>query len=750
MNRKVLKIKQNIIVLCLVSLSVWALSCNRTDIEEEYIGKSGFLVTLADDISVETRSTPSQLDNPLTTDFNLKIVRTSTDMPVYDGKYKEELIQASAGFYDVTAWFGENPVLAVDAPYYLGTVTGVEVKKDTPTEVSVSCKVANALLSVVYDESIAKIYDSYYVTVSVGGESCEIRGNQSAYFRAGSVATVAFHGVLKGESEEHVFELQHEGLLAPLGAAEHAVLNLSIEAGVMVSVEKLDIKTVTVGGTIPLEYLPKPKLESTDFVENELSFAETETKSAVINLKLSSPLQDLKLKFNSSDAKFTGLVADKEYVLSNADDKVAVETALGITLPEIGVSEGSIDFSSLIPQLMTDAGNTVLSTIEVDVKANNRWSSEDEAANRVYTLKCNKPEFSIFVDERNCWSREFTIDEINVTSGNPEAIKKNLVYQYFDGTDWKECETREAINGRTQQFDQRAEEILNKVYRVRALYRGVIASAEAEAILEAPAQLPNSGMEEWKEDNYVKDGGWFGSDITYYSFNPWQNDETRFWDTCNGFTTRNRNNSNSNIYNYNGFHAVSYVLGRHGLAAELRSTANGRGNMVSTWYDFNKVAGELFTGTAKVTMGTSGFFGDADGSKDTYERVKDASFNNRPTALKFWYKYIPYESDSWKVNIELLDENKNVIIQKDYTSSEATGDWTEATVNLGYVSEILYSKCKFIYVIFSSTINTGANMPYREITQTFYIDNGNSTLTFSPAYVGSVLTIDDISLVYDK
>ena len=124
-----------------------------------------------------------------------------------------------------------------------------------------------------------------------------------------------------------------------------------------------------------------------------------------------------------------------------------------------------------------------------------------------------------------------------------------MAYQYFDGTDWKECETREAINGRTQQFDQRAEEILYKVYRVRALYRGVIASAEAEAILEAPAQLPNSGMEEWKEDNYVKDGGWFGSDITYYSFNPWQNDETRFWDTCNGFTTRNRNNSNSNIYN---------------------------------------------------------------------------------------------------------------------------------------------------------------------------------------------------------
>ena len=103
------------------------------------------------------------------------------------------------------------------------------------------------------------------------------------------------------------------------------------------------------------------------------------------------------------------------------------------------------------------------------------------------------------------------------------------------------------------------------------------------------------------------------------------------------------------------------------------------------------MAGELFTGTTNVTMGTSGGVGDADGSKDTYERIKDASFNNRPTALTFWYKYAPYTSDTWKVHIELLDEGKNVIIQKDYISSEAKEDWTEAVVDLDYVGETLYS-----------------------------------------------------------
>ncbi len=754
MNKQILKIKQNF-VLCLVMLSLLTLSCNRADMEEGHIGKSGFLVTLTDDVRVESRSTPADLEGPLSTEFNLKIVRSSTGSVVYNDKYTTDLIQASAGFYQITASFGDNPFLGVDAPYYEGTVTDIEVKKSAPVTVSVPCKVANALLSVVYDESIANVYESYYVTVSIGEQSQEIRDAQSAYFRAGSIVNVWFHGTPKGESEERTFKLLHEKLTTPLEAGDHAILNLSIEAGVNVSVEKLEVKTTTVSETIPVEYMPKPKLEAEGFSNNELTFAETEKKAASVHLKLASPLQELKMRFHFEDAQFASL-NDQDYLLS--EDKTALENALGITLPDVNATDATIDFSNLIAKMQTNAGATTRNVIELDAQANNRWSSESmdieeqNSQNKAFTLICNKPEFSVVVEDKNCWSREFTINEVNVTAGDAETIKKNLVYQYFDGSDWKECSTRESVKGRTQQFIQRAEEISSKVYKVRALYRGVIASAEAEATLETPEQLPNSGMDEWNVETYIKEGGWVSRDETYYSFNPWKNDEDHFWDTCNDFTTRHRNNSNVNIYNYNGFHAVSYVTGRSGLAAELRSTANGRGNMIATFYDFNKVAGELFTGTAKVTMGTSGFFGDADGSKDIYEREKDASFSNRPTALKFWYKYVPYNLDAWSVHIELLDESKKVIVQKDFTSSEAKGDWTEAIVtwNEDYNESVIYAKCKYIYVIFSSTINAGANMPYREITQTFYIDNGNSSLTFSPAYVGSVLTIDDISLVYDK
>lgn len=52
----------------------------------------------------------------------------------------------------------------------------------------------------------------------------------------------------------------------------------SVSSGVGISVEKLETETVSVVETLPSEFMPKPKLEAEGFVNNELSFAETEKK----------------------------------------------------------------------------------------------------------------------------------------------------------------------------------------------------------------------------------------------------------------------------------------------------------------------------------------------------------------------------------------------------------------------------------------------------------------------------------------
>lgn len=707
MNRKVLKIKQNI-VLCLVSLSVLALSCNRTDIEEEYIGKSGFLVTLADGVSVEARSTPLQLENPLTTDFNLKIVRTSTDTPVYDGKYKEELIQAPAGFYNVSAWFGENPVLAVDTPYYLGTVTGVEVKKDTPAEVSVPCKVANALLSVVYDESIAKVYDSYYVTVSVGDESLEISGNQSAYFRAGSVVTVEFHGTLKEQSEERTYELQHEKLVSPFKAGDHAILRLSTEAGANISIEKMEVQTVTVVETIPVKYMPKPKFESTDFVNNELAFAETEKKLAVINLKLSSPLQDLKLKFTSADAKFASLNREEGYLLSNAEDKDIVEKALGITLPEIGTTEAVLDFSSLIPQLMTDAGNTVSSTIEVDAKANNRWSSDKETdlSARRFTLTCNKPEFKVSAYSGNIWTKEFTMNPLlaeDVISGDYETLSKKMRYQF-------------SIDGETNWTDfgedlRKADLTPGSTYYIRGVYRD-----EVEGETVAVTTYPIIDLENGNLSNYSiirgEDGNkWNGHGAQY---------EWAGWATLNEMTTPNCPITSYSYNTRSGTRPISDVRpnSEDDTAVWIVTMGYGYGGTYNS--PKNVTPSELFLGIYNT---------------------KGIEFKSHPTGVRFWYKYSPYLGDSSDICIQIFS-GEQLIGSAALNEVNNVQSYTECLLNICYDSEYMSLSPDKISLVFKSGFNNEV-----ESRESGGLTSSNSA---NPKFRGSELYIDDISLVYDK
>lgn len=728
MNKQILKIKQNF-VLCLVMLSLLTLSCNRADMEEGHIGKSGFLVTLTDDVRVESRSTPADLEDPLNTDFDLKIIRTSTGETVYDGKFKEDLIQASAGFYQVTASFGTNPVLEVDAPYYEGTVTEVEVRKDTPAQVLVPCKVANALLSVAYGESIAKVYDSYYVTVAVGEKSREIRDNESAYFRAGSVVNVWFHGTPKGESEERTFELLHEGLTVPLEAGEHAILNLSIEAGVSVSVEKVEVKKVTVGETVPVEYMPKPKLEAEGFSNNELTFAETEKKAASVHLKLASPLQELKMRFHFEDAQFASL-NDQDYLLSK--DKAALENALGITLPDVNATDATIDFSNLIAKMQTNAGATTRNVIELDAQANNRWSSDKEtdASSRKLTLNCNKPVFSVVVSSGNIWTKEFKIDGCNVQIGDFETISSRVQYQYRKkgDVDWINCDPSRLVK-----FDMCP---ADKEYEVRAVYREGIEAEPLTIQLETPQQLPNSGMEEWHAESLGTFAGIpnFWNKYEFYDFLPYNTGEMDIWWTTNN--ERSRDYSVSRVH-VTSSPCVSYSesVKHGGNRAALIYTSGHGGKYASTsntLYEEGAFAGCLFVGTYSWSSGTENM-------------NLGHTFEARPTSVRFWYNYIPKNSDSFKVYVELKN-GEEIIGTGTFIPSalSAESGWQEGIVEVEYVDSP--KSATSICVQFLSTDKTS-------FSESDF--DKNKSITFPVmeswnAHIGSMLYIDDISLVYDK
>lgn len=735
--------------LCLLICCIWLSGC-QTDENLRSANETGLLITLTDESDhAYARTMPSALEKPVADMFHLRVAYSGTDNVAYDDKCTESIL-LKEGTYDLTATYGENPVIALDAPYYIGKLESQEVVTGQMTSANISCMVGNALLSVIYNESaLKKVYDTYFVTVSVDQESVDLdaTSGKSAYFQAGSSVSLVFHGQLAGTGQEVSYDIPAQEKFANIPAKTHVKVTLgvdesSVSSGVGISVEKLETETVSVVETLPSEFMPKPKLEAEGFVNNELSFAETEKKTAVIRLKLASPLQDLKLKFHSTDEKFAGLEAEKEYVLSNAEDKAAIETALGIVLPDIGTTEGSLDFTSLIPQLMTDNGNTVSSTIEVDVEANNRWASEDEAANRVYTLKCNKPIFHVSVYPGNIWTKEFTMNPLiaeEVEAGDYEVLSKNIRYQFStnENGDWSDLDSGL----------RKADLTPGTTYYVRGFYRDGIYSDVVAVTTYSPIQLENGEMEDWdyeitndareeliKNREYIYWKKWF----------PWSSvSSPSIWNTVNQTTTQDGNSPNVQWYPFVGtvsnppYVGCCYVANSGTIPVEGAEAHIGKSALLKTvgWGSGNTGGGvasvinnvtpaELYLGTYDLK---------------NHQPVYGIEYASRPTAIRFWCKYIPKSTDLLIAEMVILDSEGVEIGSATIPTEEAGAtEWVEKELLIEY-TDLKKAPAK-MYILFKSGT----------ITDTGVMDKPGFTNLSDGESVGSKLYIDDISLVYDK
>lgn len=716
-------------ILCVCSVFV---GCSKDDEQTE---RSGFVISLDEaTVDVASRATPKELGKPLDVNFRIKVVNTATGSSVYDGAFTK-LIPVNAGSYELTASYGEDVELEFDTPYYIGTATA-EHQENVNTPVTIPCKVGNALLSVVFEnaDEFNKLYSKYGLRVDVGESSKTIGSDETAkslYFKAGSDVKIYFDATKKDNSPYSVDLTASLSSVLPFKAADHAVVKLSASAFGL-KIEKIEVEKVTVSETIPVEWLPKPKVSGFE----DITYVETDDapQNAVIDYTASLPIQDMELTLNMQDEQYS--VYNKTYTLSTltSNDRANLGK-LGIELPEVGVAKtGTINLQNLIGTMQTNAGATVDNTFSLRVKANNRWSDETTSA-KTYKVEVVKPEFSVKVDERNCWSREFTVDEVSITSGNAERLKENLVYQYYNGSEWVDCTDRNNTKGRLQQFASRAEDISTKQYKVRALYRGAISSNEVTATLETPAQLPNSDMEEWQS---VKLGrtSIFGGRADFYDFLPYKSGESDIW-----WATKNERSRDYSVSRIKITSApcVSYTddpsIVHGGNKSAFIYTSGHGGTYASTIdiiYPEGAFAGSLFIGKYKW-------------SDNTEQLNPGHAFSKRPTSLVFWYKYIPKNTDSFKVYAELKNGN-DIIASGTYIPAAISSEteWVKIELPLVYVDTP--DVATDIFVQFLSTEKTSfvasdfdkkkkvsfPNMPNWEV------------------HMGSRLYIDDISLVYDK
>lgn len=685
--------------------------------EDDFGGaeQGGIRIALADGttgVNVTTRSTPSELFDGFKKKFKFQI--KGGDNYDQTHEWTEDVIPLAAGVYEIIATCGIEQAAGVvefDKPYYTGKAEGIKVEVGKEAKAEVKCKVTNALVSIKFAEGYETYAENAYAMIAVGSgiETNWAELSESAYFKAGSSLTKLV--LYKNGSESLPTDILTEakkvsGFPETFKAGDHLILTLSVakkNGNVSFKVSKVELKEVTIEETIPMEWLPKPKVEAEGFDGNALTFVETETKAAKLNLTLASALQDMRLKFNFGDAQFTALNRDTGYLWSNSEDKAVIENTLGIN-----VSDKSVDLNGLLAKLQTNAGATTTNTIEVDVKANDRWSSEDENANRTYTITCNKPQFSIAVQPGNVWTKTFTIDEPTVMTGNADVLKEKLVYQYKekDANDnaWQNCSS-----GLEQVFSKAPS---NKSYQVRAFYREGITSEVVDVTLETPAQVPNANMDVWTDsERYTQ---------PYYL--PWGNGIEQWWDTNNNATMPD---DYWTYINYKCFPTTVYTnSGVSGKAAEIRSVAvNGANSEVAHWGD---TRGILYAGTTDNN-------GNITEGRDWY---------SRPSKVTFMHKYDSYDNERFGVYVELLAEDGTSIAHGNMVSThgENISTFTKGIVSLKYTNmQLKASKIKVRFV----SVADGESVSTRK--QTIIIPAGSHKI-----YGGSVLTIDDIQLIYDK
>ena len=698
-------------LICLMGILLSS-ACSR----EENIGHNedtGFRIALTDGTTtLTTRKAPAELEEPLVGQFHLKITDADTHKTAYDGACAAA-IPVKEGVYDLHVTYGDASAVALDAPCYTGSAERKEVILHQQTPVSILCKVANSLLSVVYDETSGRLFsdafETYHVTVTAGEQSASIEqgSDASVYFPAGSSIRVTFHATLLGTGKEIAYELTGEESFANIAAGKHLKLNLALDAvetGMAVTLEKVEVETVTLNETIPLEWLPTPKLSEEGFTHKTLDVYETLAPEATIRFAVSevTGLEDISFTTEFNDATFSGL--NGTYLLSDMtpEDIVRFKEA-GIILPLVGEKTPAIEFSSDFTGKLQAANNgTVKNTFTLNyVQANNRKNKEGQPV--AYTINVHKPEFNIQVQPGNVWSKEFTIDPVEVAEGKGDAvlIADNLTYQYQDENgNWQACN-----DANRQVFASHPDK---KTYKVRALYRGVITSNEAEVELETPTQLPNSDMEEWHEEDQ--------SDHKNLWFPYWADATSPQWTTNNMETTH----SSSDAWDSPSAVKRTTVSNSGNYAAWIRTV--GHGNANTNVGSFLGVNGSI-TGTE--TIGVL-----------SYNDV----FTVRPTTVSFYYRYIQKGDDAGVIGLKIENRELNVVLFE-----------TELTVtNSGYVQKsipIEYSIQNVCATHLTLTFKSGSK--HTEVVKA-KVRGNNVDGTEADEHYGSELYIDDLSLDYNK
>lgn len=270
-------------------------------------------------------------------------------------------------------------------------------------------------------------------------------------------------------------------------------------------------------------------------------------------------------------------------------------------------------------------------------------------------------------------------------------------------------------------------------YTFRAAF-GAHRATEYTFTTESATDVPNGDMESWKA---------WALDTKYHNvpfYRPWADGQTPIWTTNNDRTTSYRTSGLfGTTYGYNCFPAVSYTAMSNGgsLAAEVRSTSASNIdalNSITVSQKHSAVAGWLY-------------IGDFAYNKPNDTRTLGKPFASRPVAFDFYYTYSQYNNDSFDAQI-ILWSGDTQIGSGTFTSPQGqstSAQYVKATVVVDYTNRLL--RADKMTIIFRSTNKAQAEVKTQTAIDLDDVPGVSNNKGWS-VHIGSILRVDDVSLVY--
>lgn len=266
------------------------------------------------------------------------------------------------------------------------------------------------------------------------------------------------------------------------------------------------------------------------------------------------------------------------------------------------------------------------------------------------------------------------------------------------------------------------------------------ASNQLSIETEKELQVPNNGLEKW---SYEK-----GTNDWWRKWFPWNNEDenSKGWNTINEKTTADGGSGLTSAYAYIANSGTIQTTDKHEgeYAALIRTVGWGKNTTAPGSIGFASWNG-------KISKVDPGYLYLGDYSENPEKIYYPMTFASRPTAISFYYKYIPAkgkEQSNDTFIVKILVENREngkvvTLIDRSIEKGGETSTYTEEIISLDY-GEMGRYKATHFYILFKSgtKVVNPSDYNYFQVPPYNNLSNGQ--------YIASQLFIDDIKLEYAK